>query len=225
MYYQSYFVFLLPLMLFAFYAQSKVKSTYKKYSNVRNMRNMTGLEVATRMLQQNGIHDVSIEKVGGVLSDHYDPRKKVVRLSQGVHDGTSVASASIAAHEIGHVIQHDNGYVPLQLRSSIAPAVTFGTKYVWFLIIGGVFFNNAMFLDLGILVYAAVAIFHLITLPVEFNASARAQASLEGYGILQEEELSMSKKVLNAAALTYIAATAVAIGQLVRLLILRNNRR
>lgn len=217
------FLIMIPAILFALYAQSKVKSTFKKYLKIHSRSGYTGSQIARMILDRNGLHDIQIEHIGGSLTDHYDPRKKVLRLSTPVHNGNSVASAGVAAHEVGHAIQHATGYFPLILRNNIAPVANFGARFVWILVFAGFIFNSA-FIEIGILLYLAVVAFQIVTLPVEFNASRRALVQLEG-GIISKEEIAPAKKVLNAAALTYVAATLVGIAQLMRLILLSNRRR
>lgn len=218
-----YMYLLLPAILFAAYAQTKVKTTFNKYLKVRTASGFTGASVARMILDRNGLHDVRIEHISGKLSDHYDPRNKVLRLSSPVYNGNSVASLGVAAHEVGHAIQHANEYAPLTFRNTIAPAVSFGSKFVWILVFAGFFFSIEPLISAGILLYLGVVIFQIITLPVEFDASKRALLQLEN-GVLSYDELKPTKKVLDAAALTYVAATLVAIAQLVRLILLRNRR-
>ncbi|QEK11998.1 zinc metallopeptidase [Crassaminicella thermophila] len=230
MFYSPYYgfgpgmIFLIPAIILAMYAQMKVKTTFNRYLNIRNMRGYTGAQVARMILDRNGLYDVSVEYTGGFLSDYYDPRSKVVRLSPQVYNGNSIASISVAAHEVGHAIQHGYGYVPLILRNTIAPIASFGSQAVWVLVFLGFLLGIGSLIDIGILFYLAAVIFQIITLPVEFNASSRAIMQLEMNGIITSEEIIYSKKVLNAAALTYVAAMAVSIAQLLRLILLRNRR-
>lgn len=219
------FYILIPLIMYAMYTQSKVKQTFNRYLKVPNRRGMTGYEAARRILDVNGLSDVKIERVGGTLSDHYDPRTRTVRLSEPVYSGTSIASMSVGAHEVGHAIQHASGYAPLTFRSLLAPVASFGSRFVWILVLAGFFFNMLQLIDLGILFYSFALLFQIVTLPVEFNASARAMAHIDQLGLLTVEEMPSSKKVLNAAAMTYVAAAAVSAGQLFRLILLRNSRR
>ncbi len=214
---------LIPAILFTLYAQSKVKSTFKKYLRVPSKRGYSGYDVARDILDRNGLRDIAVERSSGSLSDHYDPRKRVVRLSPEVHQGRSMASVAVAAHEVGHALQHAGGYVPLVIRNNfVLPIASFGSKTAWIFIFGGLFFQIQLFgvdlLDLGILLFAAAVLFQVVTLPVEFNASTRAIALLGDYGYVEESELPGAKKVLNAAALTYVAAMAAAVLQLLRLL-------
>lgn len=224
------FILLIPAMLFAFWAQWKVKSTYEKFAQVPAANGMTGREMARAIMARNGIGDVAIEPVGGVLSDHYDPRSRRVRLSGENFDGNSIAAIAVAAHEVGHVIQHHEGYVPLSLRSNIAPVAGFGSTLAMPLFIVGAFFFRGMpfgnvLMDLGILFFSGAVLFQLVTLPVEFDASRRALAQLTESGAVMPQEVAGAKQVLDAAALTYVAAAAMAALQLIRLLVLRNSRR
>ncbi|QXM05864.1 zinc metallopeptidase [Crassaminicella indica] len=230
MFYSPYYglgpgmIFLIPAIIFAMYAQMKVRSTFNKYLSIQNTRGYTGAQVARMLLDRNGMHHIPIEYIGGHLSDHYDPRKKVLRLSQSVYNGTSIASISVAAHEVGHAIQDNVGYIPLALRNTIAPIASFGSQAVWLLVFAGLILGIGSLIDIGILFYLAAVIFQVITLPVEFNASSRAIEQLQINGLITSIEVAPSKKVLNAAALTYVAAMAVSIAQLLRLMLLRNRR-
>jgi Zn-dependent membrane protease YugP len=201
----------------------RVSSTYSKYSKISSARGATGAEIAKILLEHNGLPDVKIEAVKGKLSDHYDPRSNTVRLSTDNYRGRSLSAVAIAAHEVGHAIQHGTGYIPLKIRHSILPATNLGSWAAFPLFIIGFLFNTPLLMDIGIILFAGVVVFHFVTLPVEFNASHRALAQLSSYGMLVEEEVRGARKVLNAAALTYVAATAVALIHLVRLLILRGN--
>lgn len=221
-------VLLIPAIIFTLYAQMRVQSNFKKYSRVRNSRNMTGAQAARRVLDANGLGSVRIETVRGSLTDHYDPRSKVLRLSESVCNVNSVAAISVACHEAGHAIQHANGYAPLKIRNSIVPLANFASNFSWILVIigvgllaGGSYMGDMLF-NIGVLLMLAVIFFHTITLPVEFNASSRALTQMEELGIVGDEEKTGAKKVLRAAALTYVAALAVAIGNLLRMLALRN---
>ncbi len=220
---------MIPAILFTMYAQSKVKSTFNKYLKVQTLKGFTGFQVARGILDRNGMHDVNVEMTRGRLSDHYDPRSKVVRLSPEVYQQSSIASVSVAAHEVGHALQHAKGYLPLTIRNNfVLPIANFGSKTAWIFIIGGFLFRGEIMgvnmLDLGILLFAAAVIFQIVTLPVEFNASTRAVSLLEANGFVEASEMSQSKKVLNAAALTYVASMAAAVLQLVRLIMLRDRQ-
>ena len=209
-------------------ASSNVKSTYSKFATYRSMTNMTGAQVAERLLRSAGLYDVKVGQVRGELSDHYNPATKVVNLSDSVYGSTSVAAIGVAAHECGHAIQHAKGYFPLNLRTWFVPVANFGSKLAWPLILVGLFINSQssqMIINAGIFLFSFAVIFQLITLPVEFNASRRALALLEEQGILSQQELPYTKKVLGAAALTYVAAAASSILQLLRIVMLFGGRR
>ena len=229
MYYPFYFdktmLILLPALLISIWAQAKISSTYNKYRNVRTRNGYTGEQVARMMLNEAGLSFVNIEVVNTKLGDHYDPSQKVLRLSPEVYSGTSIASAGIAAHEVGHALQDKEAYQPLILRNSIVPIVNFGSSISWILFLVGIFMGSSLFLNLGILLFSGVVIFQLVTLPVEFNASKRAINILEGRCILYGDEVSGAKKVLGAAAMTYIASALMAIAQLLRLIAISNNNR
>lgn len=223
-FYSSYLI-LLPALILALYAQNKVKSTYQKYSKVASRRGLTGAHTARSLLDENGLSEIKIEKIPGALTDHYDPRAKVLRLSAPIYDGSSLSALGIAAHETGHAIQDSRGYLPLRIRHAIFPATALGTNLAFPLFFIGFFFRNLAFLmNLGILFFTAAVIFQIVTLPVEYNASRRALVLLEEGNYLGREEISGASKVLSAAALTYLAATAMAVMQLLRLLILRESR-
>ncbi len=221
-----YFLLILAMIL-SLYAQSNISNTYNKYSRIANRRGYTGAQVATQMLQNSGIYDVRVERVAGNLTDHYDPRTKTLRLSQSVYDSTSVAALGVAAHETGHAIQHDVGYAPLSLRSIFVPVANLGSKLSLPLIFIGMFFTSSsgnMMIDLGIIFFALSVAFTLITLPVEFNASSRAITLLVDQNFLDESEVGGAKKVLQAAALTYVAAAIAAVAQLLRLIAIFGRR-
>lgn len=218
-----WFIFVFPTILLATYAQTNINSTYKKYSRISSDTGYSGYDIARMILDKNGLSNVKIEMVSGKLSDHYDPRTQIIRLSNEIYSGTSVASMSVAAHEVGHAMQHAQGYFPLKIRSAIAPVVSIGSQLSWVFIIIGLMFNSK-FISFGILLFSTAVLFQIITLPVEFNASQRALIQLED-GIAPASKISQSKQVLKAAALTYVAATLSAIGQLLRLLAITGNRR
>lgn len=223
----TYFLVLIGVVL-SLLASGRVKSTFSKYANVRNSRGITGAEAAEQVLHRAGIYDVRVERVGGNLTDHYDPRTKVLRLSDSVYGQTSVAAVGVAAHECGHAIQHAVGYAPLKLRSTLVPIANFGSKIAWPLIIFGLFIrgeSSSLLINIGIIAFLAAVVFQLITLPVEFNASNRAIRMIADSGMMQGQEIQGAKKVLNAAALTYVASAATAILQLLRILILTGGRR
>jgi len=214
-------IILIPAILFTIYAQFKVTSTTSRYLKVRSQRGFTGEQVARQILDANGLYNVNIEMVRGHLSDHYDPRRKVVRLSQDIYYGNSITSVSVAAHECGHAIQHAKGYVPLNLRSSLVPVVNFASNISWLLIALG-FVMRGPFLEIGILLFSASVLFQIITLPVEFNASNRAIVQLSNMGVLEGKEVSQGRRVLTAAALTYVAAALTSVLQLLRLVAIAN---
>ncbi len=217
------FILLLPALILSLYAQWKVKSTFHKMSQVRAGSGMTGAQVAKSLLQRNGISDVQVEAVAGSLTDHYDPRSKVLRLSEDVYASNSLAALGVAAHETGHAIQHHTSYAPLALRSSIVPVANLGSTLAFPLLIGGMFLGLPILIDVGIILFSAAVVFTLITLPVEFNASRRAMAQLSSGGYLRNEEVNGARSVLSAAALTYVAAAATAVLQLVRLILMRRD--
>jgi len=209
-----YFLFMIPAMALVFFAQHRVKSTFGKYSQVRNQRGMTGAQVAAEILRANGLYDVTIEPIRGELSDHYDPRTKTLRLSDPVYGSTSVAALGVAAHETGHALQHAQGYAMLSLRSAIVPVASIGSRIGPIVIIMGLLLRVSGLAWLGVLAFAAATLFALITLPVEFNASSRAMAQLTTLGIIDRTEYEQDRKVLNAAALTYVAGFVAAMLQL-----------
>ena len=221
----TYLVLVLPAFLFSLWAQMKVNSTFSRYSKVRSLRGLTGAQAARYILDRNGLTHVRIEQVAGNLTDHFDPRTNVVRLSQSVYNVPSIAAVGVAAHECGHAVQYAVGYGPMKLRAAIIPATNFGSKLALPLILIGLLFNSSQLLLAGILLFSLTAVFQLVTLPVEFNASSRALRTLDQQGILTQEELAGTRKVLTAAALTYVAALLVALAQLVRMLLLYNRRR
>ncbi|MCK4967329.1 zinc metallopeptidase [bacterium] len=223
-FWDSTMLLLIPAIILMLYAQQKVKSTYAKYSAESSRRGKTGKEVAQYILQQNGLGNIPIEVSEGKLSDHYDPVKKILRLSGENYGGQSIAALGIAAHEVGHAIQHDRGYAPLNIRNTILPAANFGSTLAFPLFIGGFLFSIPSLIDIGIILFSAAVIFQIVTLPVEFDASKRAVTTLQTAGILEPDEIQKAKKVLNAAALTYVAAAAVAVMHLIRLIILRGSR-
>ncbi len=224
------YILLIPAFVLALYAQSKVRNTFNRYQRVRSLRGYTGEEVARALLNMRGLGDVPVEKARGRLSDHYDPRSRKLRLSEGVFDSNSVAALGVAAHETGHALQHADAYGPLMLRSRVVPVANFGSYLAFPLFLIGFFIGGApgttgsLLMNLGIIFFSGAVALTLITLPVEFNASTRAMALLREGGYLTEQELPHARAVLNAAAWTYVAAATMAISQLVRLLILRNSR-
>lgn len=219
------FLMLIVLMLIASIASAKVKSTFNKYHQVRSSRGLTGAQAAEQMLKNNGLYDVKVERVSGFLSDHYDPRTKTIRLSEPVYNNPSVASISVACHEAGHALQHAQEYGPLKARTALLPLATLGTQAVWPLFFAGIFFQLTNLITIGIIFFAFSVLFQVVTLPVEFDASARALKMMDEYGMLSGEENVGAKKVLNAAAMTYVAAAAIAVGQLVRMIAMSKRRR
>jgi len=223
-YFDSSMLILIPAIIIAGWAQLKVSSTFKKYSEVKSINGYNGSQVARMLLDSNGLSDVPVELTQGKLSDHYDPSVRVMRLSNDVFYGTSVASLGVAAHETGHAIQHKERYAPLIIRNSIVPMVNIGSNLSWVLFFVGFLFSIGALLHLGIILFSVVVIFQLITLPVEFNASKRALVILSSRNVLYEEEIRGAKKVLDAAALTYVAALLMAVAQLLRMILLSNSR-
>ncbi len=232
MYYPMYmdptYILVLIGVVICMIASAKMNSTFKKYSRVRNHMGITGREAAEQVLHRAGIYDVRVEHVSGNLTDHYDPRTKVLRLSDATYNSTSVAAMGVAAHECGHAIQHATGYAPLKMRSAFVPVANFGSQIAWPLILIGLIFNSNMsytLIMLGVFAFSLSVLFQIITLPVEFNASNRAIRALASTGMLYEDEIKSTRKVLSAAALTYVAGAASAILQLLRLVLIANNRR
>ena len=219
-----YIVLVVPCLLLAFWAQGKVKSTFSRYEQVMNRRGLTGAQAAEAVLRQNGVTGVRIEWVAGKLNDHFDPRTNTIRLSNAVYSSTSVASIGVAAHEAGHAVQYAQGYFPIKLRAAIIPVTQIGSSAALPLLVLGLVLNSGMLLDLGILAFSLSTVFQLITLPVEVNASNRALAAIEQGGLLTDEEYPMAKKTLTAAAMTYVAALAVSLAQLLRVLLIFGGR-
>ena len=225
----TYLVLVLPCMILSLWASSRVNSTFKKYSRQYSVRRITGAQAAQRVLSANGVGGVRIEQVSGNLTDHYDPKTNVIRLSDGVYDSTSVAAIGVACHEAGHAVQYARDYAPIRLQAAIIPVTNFGSKLAMPLILVGILlsalgsFSYAL-VYVGIACFGLSLIFQLVTLPVEFNASSRAMQAIEAGGLLTEEEQRGAKKTLSAAAMTYVAATAVALAQLLRLIILFGGR-
>lgn len=220
-----YIILVLPAFLFALYTQFKVKGTFNRYRRTTNLRGMTGAQVARAILDINGLNDVSVQNVRGELTDHYDPKQKIVRLSDPVYSSTSVSALGVAAHETGHALQHKDLYAPLGLRSSLVPVAGIGSSLGPYMAIFGLIFRLDMLVDIGIILFTLAVAFYIITLPVEFNASKRAIAALENTNILTGNEIVSARKVLNAAALTYVASATVAVASLLRLILLAGGRR
>ena len=220
-----YLVVLIPVLLLSFWAQTQVNGNFKRYSRVMNARRITGAQAAEMVLRAHGVRNVRIVGSSGTLSDHYDPRNNTIYLSNGVYDAATIAAVGVAAHETGHAVQHATGYGPLGLRNAIIPLTNFGSKLSMPLILLGLILNSYTLAMTGIIAFSMVALFQLITLPVEFDASNRALAALEGCNFLVGEEVKQSRKVLSAAAMTYVAAALTAVLQLLRLVLIFGNRR
>ena len=228
MFYDPTYILVLIGVVLSLIASARVNSTFNKYSQIRNSRGMTGAQAAEQVLHGAGIYDVRIEHVSGNLTDHYDPRSKVLRLSDSVYSQTSVAAVGVAAHECGHAIQHAKGYGPLKFRNVLVPVANFGAKIAWPLILVGLLINSEsawLIMQAGIIAFSLAVLFQIVTLPVEFNASNRAIRVLADRGIMYGDEIVAAKKVLSAAALTYVAAAASSILQLLRLVLLAGGRR
>lgn len=229
----TYIVLVLPAIIFAMWASSRVNSTFQRYQGQYSSRGLTGAEAAQMVLQRNGVYGVRIEQVSGNLTDHYDPRSNVIRLSDGVYGNTSTAAIGVACHEAGHAVQHAEHYLPVKIRTAIVPITNIGSRLSMPLILLGLLFGATSYFFatlayVGVACFALSTIFQLVTLPTEFDASRRALTAIEQGGMLSGEELQGAKKVLSAAAMTYVAALAVSITQLLRLMLLvnrRNNRR
>lgn len=228
MYYDTTIILLIPAMIFAMVAQGMVKKAFNRYSKVANSRNMTGAQAARQMLDANGLRDVEILQTKGSLTDNYNPRKRTLNLSQTVYGVNSISAVSVACHEAGHAIQHARHYAPLTIRNTIVPVVNIGSALTWPLVIVGIlllssgsFTEGNLIFNIGVFTFLGVILFHLITLPVEFNASRRAVDQMEELAIILPEEKGGAKKVLRAAAMTYVAALAVAVANLLRILAIR----
>ncbi|MBO4339054.1 MAG: zinc metallopeptidase [Clostridia bacterium] len=219
-----YIVLVVPMIIISFIAQASVKSNYRKFSRIANSRGLTGAMAAEKLLSHYGVNNVRIEPVAGVLSDHYDPRSNVIRLSEGVYNAQSVSAVCIACHEAGHATQHAEGYTPIKIRDSIIPVCNIGSRFGIPLALLGYVFGIEPLITIGIVLYSLVFFFQLITLPVEFNASSRALSFISETGLLSEDEHKGAKKVLKAAAMTYVAAAATTLANILRL-ILRMRRR
>lgn len=226
LYYDSYYlVLVLPAILIAMAAQIMVKTTFRRYASVFSRRGQTAAQVARQILDDNGLQAVRLERVSGNLTDHYDPKANVIRLSDSVYNSASVASIGVAAHEAGHAVQHAVGYVPIKLRNAVLPVANIGSAAAMPIIVIGLLLSFEPLVSIGILLFSALVLFQLITLPVEFNASRRALATLRDSRILEGKELSGARRVLSAAAMTYVAAVLVSAMQLLRLVLLTNRRR
>ena len=222
-YFDITFVVLIPALILAFYAQWKVNSTYRKYSDMHNARGLTGEQVARRILDANGLWDTQIVHIKGELTDNYNPKTNTVSLSDSTFSSTSVAAIGVAAHECGHAVQHAQGYVPIKIRASLVPVTNIGSSMGWIIIMVGLIFTNYSLAMIGVLLFSATAVFQAVTLPVEFNASARALDTLRNDLILDDDELPYARKVLSAAALTYVAALISSLAQIFRLLLIVNS--
>ena len=220
----TYIIYVLPALIFAMWTQYNVQSTFKKYSKVASERGMTGYDAARRILDANGLHHVRIEQVAGDLTDHYDPKANVIRLSDTVHSVSSVAAVGVAAHEAGHAVQYAEGYSPIKIRTAIIPITRIGSNLAFPLVLLGLLFSAPLLAGIGVILFGAAVLFQLVTLPVEFNASSRAIAALSSSG-MSDEAVGDAKKVLRAAAMTYVAALATAIGNFLRLLTIANRSR
>ena len=224
-YYDPMYILIIISCVIALIAQVKVKSTYNRYAKVASSKGMTGAMVAEQLLRSQGIYDVSVQRISGSLTDNYNPRYKTLNLSDSVYNSTSVAAIGVAAHETGHAIQHAQGYGPLSFRTALFPFANIGSRLSWIFIIAGLIFGSTnVLVDIGILMFSLAVLFQLVTLPVEFNASSRALKLLESEGYLYGDENRQARKVLTAAAMTYVAAAATAILQLVRLIYLFGGR-
>ena len=226
----TYLVLVLPCLLLSLWASANVNSTFKKYANQLSIRRITGAEAARRVLAANGVRDVRIDRVSGNLTDHFDPRTNVIRLSDSVYSSTSTAAIGVACHEAGHAVQYAQNYGPIKLRAAIIPITNFGSKIAMPLILAGILLSamgeiSYTFIYLGIAAFSLSLVFQLVTLPVEFNASRRAMQAIESANILTEDEQRGARKTLTAAAMTYVAATAVSLAQLLRLILLYGRRR
>lgn len=223
----TYILFMVPCLILSLICSARVRSTFAKYSKVPNSRNMTGAQAAHAVLSAHGVSDVRIEPVSGNLTDHFDPRTKVIRLSESVYNATSVAAVGVACHEAGHAVQHNEGYLPNKIRSAIVPVANIGSRMSWILIVIGMLLpvRYNFVITIGIILFSASVIFTLVTLPVEFNASSRALATIKEKDLLTAEEYKGAKSTLSAAAMTYVAAAATSVLQLLRLLLIANSRR
>lgn len=223
----TYILLMLPCLILSLICSANVKSTFSKYSKIQNSSRMTGAQAAEALLRANGVTGVRIERVSGSLTDHFDPRSNTIRLSDSVYSTTSVAAVGVACHEAGHACQHAEGYVPNKIRSAILPVANFGSRFSWILIIIGMLLPTGydVFITLGIVLFSASVLFILITLPVEFNASARALSTIKSSNLLLPDEYKGAKRTLQAAAMTYVASAATAVLQLLRLILIANRRR
>ncbi len=217
-------IIIIPALILAFWAQAKMRSTFTKYSKIRSHSGLTGAEAARRVLNQAGVPGLTIERISGNLSDHYDPRTKTLRLSESVYSQPSIAAIGVAAHEAGHAIQHNEGWFPIKARNAIVPVANFGSSMAFPLFIAGIIFRAQPLMQIGIVFFFFAVLFHLVTLPVEIDASRRAIASIEGGNLLDQQEIKGAKKVLTAAAMTYVASTLMALLNLLRMILLSRSR-
>ncbi len=222
--YTTAYILCIAAFIFALICQVRVKTTFNKYNKVRSLMGITASEAARRILDSNGLYNVQIARISGSLTDNYNPRTNVVSLSESVYDSTSLAAIGVAAHECGHAVQHAKGYVPIKIRSAVFPLAQLGSSVYFIVFILGVIFSFEPLVDVGIILFAFVVVFQLVTLPVEFNASRRAMQSIDNHGILRKEELYGARRTLTAAAMTYVASLTVSFTQLLRLLSYRNRR-
>lgn len=221
-----YLILIIPAIIISLIAQARVKSTFTKYSSQNTLSHITGAQAAERVLRANGVSNVRIERVSGSLTDHFDPKSNVIRLSESVYDHASVAAVGVAAHEAGHAVQYAQGYAPIKLRNAFVPVVNFGSSFSWILLLMGVLFSFEPLILAGVICFGLVTVFHLLTLPVEFNASSRALSAIKDSNILYDDrELKGARSVLSAAAMTYVAALILSLAQLLRLILLFNRRR
>ncbi len=224
-YFDSTYLIIIPAIIFSLFAQIRVNSTFKKYQKVNNSKGLTGAETARKILDSNGLGHIRVEHVSGHLTDHYSPNENVIRLSESVYNSTSAAAVGVAAHEAGHALQHSEGYFPIKLRNAIIPVTQFGSSLSMPLVLLGILFSFQPLVTVGIFLFTAVVAFQAITLPVEFNASNRAVRILDEYSVLDGGELASCKKVLNAAALTYVAALFSSLMSLIRLIAISNRNK
>lgn len=221
----TYVIFVLPALILAMWAQARVSSTFNRYSKITSRSGMTGYDAARKILDEHGLHQVQIERVAGNLTDHYDPKANVIRLSDTVYEKNSIGAVGVAAHEAGHAVQHSESYTPIRVRNAVIPAANIASSLAFPIAIIGILFSSEILVNAGIILFSAVVFFQLVTLPVEFNASTRAVRVLGEGELLDKQELRGVRKVLSAAAMTYVAAAATAVMNLVRLLVLtRRNR-
>ncbi len=220
-----YLILILPAFIISLFAQIKVSSTFRTFSKTANMSGLTGAKAAEKVLSSHGVTNVKIERVSGNLTDHFDPRTNVIRLSDSVYDSTSVAAVGVAAHEAGHAVQYAQSYLPIKLRNTILPVVNFGSKFSFIAILLGILFANDLLIYVGIALFSFATLFQILTLPVEFNASKRAMETIRDQALLSHDEAKGARKVLTAAAMTYVAAVVMSVAQLLRLLLLSRRRR